>query len=248
MTLVQRCTLIILCSLTWTVSANTALYQHAQAVGQTMSALYMQGLSEGNAKYERDLEFFKQQASETLVKYLKGNPKNSDELLGSWNTLKTKIKATYSQEFGWDVDSAVRRDFRTYLSVMYQRSLAEIKPDSPALEQYQFALVQMESVIARFFDISSVYNGTYSLSNSDLSMLDPKTVSEEFKQSIDTLMKLSGKGQTSRDLKSAKYKWEFIEESVVNYSDQSAFFLVYATKNKIQKVLSAGQVLLTDNN
>lgn len=248
MTLAKRCLFLILCCLPWAASANTALYQHAQAVGQTMSALYMQGLSEGNAKYERDLEFYKQRAGETLAVFLKNNPDQGSKLSASWGDLKGNIKTTYSQEYGWDIDSAIRRDFRSYLSNIYQLSLANVKKTASSTEQYQFALVQLESMIARFFDISSTYNGTVSLSSADLKALDPTVISTEFKALLDSLAKVSAGSATARELNSAKYKWEFIEDSVVNYTDQSAYFLVYATKNKIKKVLSSGQLQLTGNN
>ena len=240
MPLVIRCIFIALCLSSWTASANPALYQHTQAVGQAMSALYMQGLSEGNVKYERDLERYKQLASKSLASYSQSNPEKSADLLKTWDSLKDIIKTTYTEEFGWDIDASIRRDFRGYLSTLYQLSLAEIKQNNSGAGQQQFALVQMESIIARFFDISSVYNGTYSLNASDAEKINPKVISQEFKQSMDQLMSRSTDETKIRQLTSAKYKWEFIEESVINNSDQSAFFLVYATKNKIKKVLESG--------
>mgnify|MGYP005991436075 CR=1 FL=1 len=247
MPLIKYGLLIFFACLSCSISANTYLNQHVQAVGQTMSALYMQGLSEGNAKYERDLERYKQKASDSLNMYLRAEPEATAELERPWNTLKGEIKATFTEEFGWDVDSAVRRNFRTYLSKVYQLSVAKADGAKGLKERYEFTLVQLEAVIARFFDISSTYNGTVSLSNSDLEMLDPKVVSKEFKQSLDELAS-AGLGLKAKDIRSAKFKWEFIEESVVNYSDESAYFLVYATKNKISKVLSSGQVMLSHHN
>lgn len=247
MTLIKYCLLIMSVCLSCLTSANSHLNQHVQAVGQTMSALYMQGLSEGNAKYERDLGFYKQKASESLSLYSNGEPEQAAELQLTWNKLKGNIKATFSKEFGWDVDPTVRRNFRGYLSKVYQLSLAKADGEKAPEARYGFTLVQLEAVIARFFDISSTYNGTFSLSNSDLEMLDPKVISKEFKQALDDLANL-GVGVGAKDIRSAKFKWEFIEESVVNYSDESAYFLVYATKNKISKVLSSGQVLLSNHN
>ena len=64
--------------------------------------------------------------------------------------------------------------------------------------------------------------------------------SKQFKARLEQLAQSSDRAESKRIL-SAKEKWEFVEESVVNYGDQSAFFLVYATKNKIAKVLQATQ-------
>lgn len=227
--------------------ASSHLYAHAQAVAQSMSALYMKGLSEGSEKYHQEMEFYKQQATDSLVKLSAVDPEKSMALEQQWKPLAGRIKSTYSADYGWDVDSALRRDFRSYLSDLYQLTLTQSKENPSQSDLYQFASVQMESVIARFFDIASVYNGTVSLSNADIELLNPAVITETFKSALVSLAEKSENESISRNIQSAKYKWEFIEESVVNYSDQSAYFLVYATKNKIQKVLDSSRLQLTGN-
>jgi hypothetical protein len=238
--------LFILLSLSSSVFASSPLYEHVQAIGQTMSALYMHGLSEGNEKYQRELNLHKKKADKTLAAYAKEAPEQAAKLQASWDKIKHKIIISYSEDFGWDIDAYVRADFRRYQGDVYSLSSTQknIKPSQQ--EQYQLALLQLESIIARFYDIASVYDGMNSFNPQDLEKLDPKIINQEFKATLDALAEKSSNKAHVKSLKSAKYKWQFIEESVTDYNDQSAYFLVYATKKKISKVLNAGIKQLTN--
>jgi len=105
------------------------------------------------------------------------------------------------------------------------------------------AAAQAETLIARFFDVTTSYNGTISLSPIDAEKVDPKTISQQFDASLTQLIKNTQDTSLKKQIESALYKWKFIEESVVNYSDASAHFLVYATKNKIHQVLSQNRLV-----
>ena len=83
--------------------------------------------------------------------------------------------------------------------------------------------------------MSSSCNVTISLSTQDARKLEPKSASKQYKARLEVLANASN-GAHSKHIQSAKSKWEFVEDSVVNYSDQSGYCLVYATKNKISKV------------
>jgi len=50
---------------------------------------------------------------------------------------------------------------------------------------------------------------------------------------------MSDSAAAKRQLASVKSNWEFVENSVVNNEGHGAYFVVYATKNKIQQALSA---------
>jgi hypothetical protein len=240
MILMRRFVLLTLLCLSYSAHSSTALFEHAQAVSQTMSALYMQGLSEGNKKYEKDLESYKKKANVTLKAYYNEDPAQAEKLQASWGKLKDLVIISYTSDYGWDIDAEVRRDLRTYQADLYQLSLIKKSKSLSEEVEYQFALLQIESIIARFFDIASVYNGALSLSNTELQRLDPVTISQEFKLSLDNLASSSSNNILAKKILSAKNKWEFIEEGVVNYSNQSAYFLVYATKKKIKEVLESG--------
>lgn len=233
----------LLCIHTTSALANEYLLKHTQAVGQTMSALYMSSLSHGGAKYQRDLDFYKQVATETLQQYVESKAPQSSELNAAWKALKGRIKSEYSKDYEWDPDEAVRRDFRTYQSNVYQLVNQQLSQYQTAPLNVYLAAAQAETMIGRFFDISTSYNGTISLSPIDAEKVDLKAISVQFDQLMEKMVASHVDPQMKKEVKSALYKWQFIEESVVNYSDASAHFLVYATKNKISKVLTQNQLV-----
>jgi hypothetical protein len=244
---VRSILLLVLSSLMATQShANSALLNHAQAAFQAMSALYMKALSQGSAKYQGDLDRFKLQALESLSLFQVQNPQLGKEWMGRWLALTDNLKVEYSAEYDWDVDSVIRRDARSYLTDLYALIAADNEMQNHA-SQGLLAQVEVQAITARFFDVSSTYNGTNSLAPSDADRLQPKVVSEHFKARLDQLAKQAD-SSTSKRILGAKEKWMFVENSVVNYSDQSAYFLVYATKNKIAKELESARLTLAASN
>ncbi|MFT7109830.1 MAG: hypothetical protein ACI843_001495 [Psychrobacter glaciei] len=240
MTIMKRLVLFISLCLSASAYSSIALFEHTQAVNQAMSALYMQGLSEGNQKYERDLDFYKQKASTSLDAYSKEDPKQAAKLKVSWDNLKDVIITTYSRDYGWDTDAVVRRDLRDYQTDLYELAVNKKSANPSEQEKYHFALLQLECIVARFYDIASNIVGKLSLSNTESKILNPVTVSNEFKATLQSIIDRSNNPGLVKSIISAQYKWEFIEGSVVTYSDQSAHFLVYATKKKIKEVLESG--------
>lgn len=227
--------LVLACLFATQSHANSALLNHAQAAFQAMSAMYMKALSQGSPKYQTDLDKYKEQATASLKQFQQQDPLLGGQWLNRWSSFANNLKAEYSPEYDWDVDSVVRRDARSYLSDLYALIGSDPSMQESA-NQGLLAQVEIQAITARFFDVSSSYNGTISLSPQDASKLEPKMASKQFKARLDVLAK-SSNGAHGKSIQSAKSKWEFVEDSVVNYSDQSAYFLVYATKNKISKVL-----------
>ncbi len=217
--------------------ASESLLKHVQFTSQAMSALYMKGLSQGSDKYQQDLDQYKQKALTFLEKYQSEGGEQSDELMRQWQGFSHVLKLNYSKDFGWEIDMSIRRNFRAYLSDIYQLVEKNKANYTSQREQLLLANAQMEAISARFFDISSTYNGTFSLFTSDLEKLNPAIINEELKNTLDSLAQTSTDKATKKRIQSAKFKWEFVEESVVNYSDQSAYFVVYATKNRVNRVL-----------
>jgi hypothetical protein len=150
------------------------------------------------------------------------------------------IVTTYSRDYGWDTDAVVRRDLRDYQTDLYELAVNKKSANPSEQERYHFALLQLECIVARFYDVASSIVGRLALSVTESKILNPVTVSNEFKASLQGIMDRSSNQKLIKNIVSAKYKWEFIEESVVSYSDQSAHFLVYATKKKIKEVLESG--------
>jgi hypothetical protein len=238
--------LILSCLLVAPSYATPALLNHAQSAFQAMSALYMKALSEGSSKYQADLDNYKLQALESLQMLQAQDALLGGEWMSRWLTLADKLKVEYTSEYDWDVDSATRRDARSYLSDLYALIANDAVLQQNA-DQGLLAQVEVQAITARFFDVASTYNGTNSLAPYDADKLKPKDVSKLFKARLDRLSQSSDRPSSKRIL-SAKDKWIFVENSVVNYSDQSAYFLVYATKNKIAKMLKSVNLIVADSN
>ncbi len=233
------CLLVISLCVFSPAHANETLLNHVKATSQAMSAFYMQGLSEGNDKYVNEFEKFKRQSFTLLSQYARENGPKAKELQLQWQGFSDRLVHTYDKEYGWEVDSRVRQDFRSYLSDIYELVDNQKSNYTSKLQRQLLSVVQMEAVSARFFDVSSSYNVKVAIFASDMNKLNPKTISAEFKKNLDTLANMNDSATNIRQLASVKLKWNFIENSVVNYEGHGAYFLVYATKNKIQQALAA---------
>lgn len=233
------CLMLISLSVFSSAQANEVLLSHVKATSQAMSAFYMQILSEGNEKYLSEFEKYKQQSFMLLKQYDEDKTPQSKELMSRWQSFSDRLVLTLDKEYGWEVDSHVRQDFRSYLSDVYQLIDQQKNNYSSKAHKQLLSAVQMEAISARFFDISSLFNVKVSIFTSDKNKLDPKNISHDFKQNLDVLASMSESASAKRKLASAKSKWEFVEKSVVDYEGHGAYFVVYATKNKIQRSLAS---------
>ena len=218
-----------------TTQANEALLSHLHHVSQAMSALYMHGLSEGNEKYQKEFEQYKYNALISLKTYFSQGGPDSSDLLKRWQALSGNLNLKYSEDFGWDLSPypLVRFELRSYHSDIY-KLMEKNKDNYTSYDQkLKLAKTQIEAVSARFYDIASTYDGAESLSNADFDKLNSKLVSQEVKGTLDNLTNEAPDSVSQGNLKSIKFKWEFVEESVTDHQNQSAYFLVYATKNNI---------------
>jgi len=212
------------------------LVSHLQATAKTMSALYMKSLTHGSDKYQRDVEAYKAEASQALQQWVESGDSQAASFSAKWASLAPVVMVEYTEKYEWDVDEVTRRDFRTYLSDLFAYANGlQSRFETTSLKS-QWASAQVDTMVARFFDISTSYNGTISLSPLDAEKVNLKVIAAEFQNNMDYLGKLQPERKKSLD--SALFKWRFVEESVVNYSDASAHFLVYATTNKIRQALS----------
>ncbi|OUR93239.1 hypothetical protein A9Q81_15375 [Gammaproteobacteria bacterium 42_54_T18] len=217
--------------------AQDELLNHVKFSSQAMSALYMQGLSEGNDKYLRDFNRFRNQSYLYLKTYYRNGGEDAEKLLQQWRSFNGKLKLEYSKEFGWEIDDKVRFEFRRYLSDVYHLVAKNIGSYNSFEQQMLLSTVQVEAVAARFFDVSSSFLGTYHLQQEDIDKLNPEKISDDFKKRMDRLAVGSDDDLFKKDLLSVKYKWQFVEDSLVGYSQNRAYFLVYATKKVIAKTL-----------
>jgi len=117
-----RCIAQLLVTLLTFSSAQSSetLLNHVKLAGQTMSAMYMKSLSEGNDKYQDDLDLYKKQSHAALEQYVSEGGDQAVEFLKQWQGFSDDLKVVYSKDFGWDIEEWVRSDFRNYLSRVYQ--------------------------------------------------------------------------------------------------------------------------------
>ena len=210
-----------------------------------MSAFYIKELSDGSEKYQRDFEYYKQASRISLEQYLNEGGGLGLNLLQKWKKFSGGLNVKYSNVFGLEVDPQVRRDFRDYLFEVYK--MVEKNKSAYVTQKTQLLLarVQVEVIAARFFDISSTYDGpgsmfsgdSVNLPSKDLAKMNIKIISQNFKTSLFKLANASEDESVKHSLIAAISAWEFVEEEVVNYRDKSAYLVVYAIKNKIHKAL-----------
>ncbi len=217
--------------------ANETLLNHVRLTSQAMSAFYMQGLSQGNEKYLREFSRFKKQSETLLKQYVRENGEQGEELLHRWQDFSGELKLEYQKDYGWEVDARVRQDFRAYLSDIYLLVDKQKSSYTSIEDQKLLTMVQVEALSARFFDISSTYNGTESLFSGDMRKFNPQAISKDLNSRLSSLASSSANTSLKNGLAGAQSKWKFVENSVVNYQKKSAYFVVYATKNKIHQVL-----------
>ena len=226
--------------------ANENLLRHVQALGQSMSAMFMVGLSHGNEKYIRELEFYRRSADGYLQNYVEDKGVGHQVLQSSWSKIKDSIKVEYHTDYEWDPDERFRRAYRAHQTAAYGIVGEQISSYQNAPLNALLLSAQVETMTGRFFDISTGHKGTLALTPNDVEKVDLHSMSAHLKQSLQDLSNGTGEEALKRKLKSALLKWEFVEKSVVDYSGLGAHYVVYATKNHITKVLS-DSLLLTAN-
>ena len=223
--------------------ANEHLLRHVQALGQSMSAMFMVGLSHGNEKYIRELEFYSRSADGYLQQYIEGNGLGHESLNASWVRIKDQIKVEYREDYEWDPDERFRRAFRAHQTEAYGLVEEQISTYNTAPLNALLRSTQVETMTGRFFDISTGHKGTLALTPNDVDKVDLHIMSAQLKEALNKLAGATHDDALKRKLKSALLKWEFIEKSVVDYSGLGAHYVVYATKNHITKVLSDNTLL-----
>ena len=110
---------LLLISFTFPAYANEALLKHTTAVAQAMSAMYMEALTHGNTKYEKDLVFHTQIADEHMQSLAASELPGAQAFNQRWLAMKDKLNVEYTQDYEWDVHADIRRDFRRYQTELY---------------------------------------------------------------------------------------------------------------------------------
>jgi len=222
--------------------ATSALTEHGLSVSQSMSAFYMYSLTDGDARYRDDYEKYLNLADQSLVDYHKQDSLAALELKNTWQNLRPQLKFEFVDGAGFIIPVAIRNEYRRYLSLVYKKISEVVKSETNISEQLSLMALNVEVMSARFFDISSALYGTMSISSND--SVDPVKMASNFTKRLNRFKQMSLSSAIKKDLGAAGRKWDFIEDKVINYKGEAAYFLVYYNKRQISKLLHKSQVRL----
>lgn len=241
---VTRIMLVVALSLFSVVaSASSNLSNHVMAVSQSMSAFYMYSLSEGDTRYKTEYEKYFNTAEGYLGQYQKEDAVTASELSSQWNRLRPELKFEYVDGAGFIIPVTVRNEFRSYLNKAYSKLTETLGVEMDFNKELFHMSLSVEVMSARFFDISSALYGTMSIANKD-GVIDPVKMAKHLNERLAQASKRDIPESIKRELRQVQTKWEFIEDSVVNYRDEAAYLLVYFNKSKISKMLSKSQAVM----
>ncbi len=232
--------LLLLSANSWSSGTIT---QHAVSVSKAVSAFYMYILTEGDDRYYDEYVKILGHANDSFIVIKKENPKQMAELEPLWNKIQAEKNYKASAQDEFNVPSYIRIQFRNYLEKIYPLAGQGIISDSNIGEHMDRIALDVELIAAKFFDVSSSTLGEFTLT-SNVKKSDPEIISKNMKQRLIKLQATVLDEKIKKNLRSIDNKWRFIENSVVNYNQESAFMLVYYNKNKIGKLIKSSQGVL----
>ena len=236
------CTFLLLIFCTY-ASAKTALIEHAITVSQSMSSFYMYNLSEGDSRYKHDYEELLIKADNTLEIYEQEDVMGAANIKKRWQTLRPLLDYEQYDNSDYFVPGAIRVQYRNYLNTIYEKVTLSYSNEAPLEQKLALMAFNMEIISARFFDISSSLYGAQSLSSIDRRM-NPDKISKQLKQNFKSMKKAINDKSLKKEIASIENKWRFIERTVINYDEESAYLLVYYNKRKINKLINHSQKIL----
>jgi len=223
--------------------SNNSLNQHVMAVSQSMSAFYMYSLSEGDDRYKKEYLSYFDVAETHLNAFQNEDAVTANELKGQWTRLRPSLKFDYVDGAGFIIPVAVRNQFRSYLSHAFSKLNQSMGAEVALTNELSFMSLNIEVLSARFFDVSSALYGTMSIANND-NVIDPTAIAKQINLKLSRVATMNLPEAVKKDLRQVKTKWQFIEDTVVNYKDEAAYLLVYFNKSKIHKLLANSQQMM----
>ncbi len=233
---------LALLALSHQVMAVSELSKHSLSVSQSMSAFYMYSLSEGDTRYQDQFKKYLSQAEQHLVEYQKQEPQKALELRTHWERFSSDLKFEYVDGAGFTIPLGLRLQYRKYLELVYKKTNEIIRSEANVAEQLFYLSLSVEIMAARFFDVASAPTGAMTLGSGLL--IDPVKMAGVFNERVQALLKMPIDKSVKGNLKAIKRKWQFIEETVTVFKQETAYLLVYYNKDKISKLLNKSQVVL----
>lgn len=238
--LIRTSIFLSLLALSGITTAASALTEHALSVSQSMSAFYMYTLTDGDKRYQDDYEKYFALADQSLVRFQKQNKMVATELNNKWSKLRLELKFEFVDGAGFIIPDTVRVEFRKYLSLLYKKINEVSYSESNLSVQLALMVLDVEIMSARFFDLSTTLYGDVSIYTTD--SIDPVKMAAVFNEQLKKFQKMQLSSAVQKNLGSASRKWNFIQDSVINYKGEAAYFLVYYNKHQINKLLNKSQL------
>lgn len=229
----------LMCSLSSITFAASSLVEHGLAISKSMSAFYMYGLTQGDSRYLSEFETFANKAEASLKVYSVENAVTASSLSAEWQSLRPTLKHEFVKDAGYIVPVQANNRFRAYLTHVYELVLKEPRQELKLQQQLQRIDFDIEVISARFFDVSNHLYGALSISNTDLAIDPPKIAAGVNAQLAMLRASKSTPDGVRKNLEAVQGKWKFIEDTVVNYKDEAAYFLVYYNMTHIGKLLGS---------
>jgi len=236
----KKLLIALLLMVSYQAYASSPLTQHTLAVSQSMSAFYMYALTDGDKRYEEEYKHYFSVADQHLKSYQQQEAQFAGELKVKWGKLRQYLTFEYVDDVGYIVSSQTRMQYRQYLNTLYGKLSNSINSETNFQEQLMLMLLDVELMSARFFDIASSVSGPMNLSSNDL-VIDPPAMAKALDVKLQKLLNSSATKSINKNLKLVSRKWNFIEDSVINYKEQAAFLLVYYNKGQINKLINKSQ-------
>jgi hypothetical protein len=217
--------------------SSGALTQHAVTASKAISAFYMYSLTEGDERYHDEYVKILEEANVSFLALKSQHPEQVVILAPLWEKIQKEklFKASVQDEY--NVPSYLRLQFRNYLEKIYVAVNQSIISDSNINDHMGRIALDVEVMSARFFDVSSSTMGAFAISSSN----DPVVMAKSMTMRLTKLQGIVVDPKITKNLRSIANKWRFIESSVINYNQESAFMLVYYNKNKIGKLINSSQ-------
>ncbi len=232
--------LLLLSANSW---SSGTLTQHALTASQAISAFYMFSLTEGDERYHDEYIKILAKANTYFLALKKQDPKQVAEFEPLWNKIQKEKDYKLSAQEEYNVPAFLRLQFRNYLEKMHQLVGQSIISESNLSGHMARIALDVEVMAARFFDVSSATMGAFSVSSSAKGN-DPEVMAKNMKLRLTKLQAVVIDVKIKKNLRAIANKWQFIESSVINYNQESAFMLVYYNKNKIGKLINSSQGVL----
>jgi hypothetical protein len=227
--------------------SNNAFLDHGEAVSRAMSAFYMFGASQGDARYKEEYEKELNTAEQALLKLQEQKAPFAASFIKNWAQLRPRLVYNFDEYSGYYVAGQTQGIFRGYLDRYYTEYTHQQYQYPNIVVMLQHTQVLIEIVLARFFDLASSPIPDNQGFGAIQPVIDKKIIVKKINKNLQILEKYSVGNVHYSDIKNVVTKWNFIESSVLNSQKQPVILLIYYNKKRIIDLLNRSKEKLIFN-